>query len=226
MRVIVLLGPPGAGKGTQASLLAQRLGLVHIATGDLLREHQRQGTPLGLQARSYMEKGLLVPDEVVIGMLLERLGRPDCQERGCVLDGFPRTLPQAQALDTALRPHGVERVVLVKVSEGELVRRLGGRWICKVCQRPYHLVSNPPKIAGRCDVDGGELFQREDDRPEAVRQRFQVYQEQTAPLVAYYRGQGKLVEVNGEGSLEAVHRAIVDALASPIGAPQRGGKSL
>lgn len=215
MRVIVFLGPPGAGKGTQASLLAQRLGLVHIATGDLLREHQRKGTPLGQLARSYMEKGLLVPDDVVIQMLLERLGMPDCQRRGCVLDGFPRTIEQAQALDRALGPTGVEKVVLVQVSEEELVRRLGGRWTCRICQRPYHSESNPPKTPGRCDVDGGELYQREDDRPEAVRQRFQVYQQQTAPLVAYYRQQGKLVEVNGQGEVDAVHRAILEALETP-----------
>ncbi|GBD11443.1 Adenylate kinase [bacterium HR23] len=215
MRVLVLLGPPGAGKGTQAVLLAQRLDLVHIATGDLLREHQRQGTPLGLQARSYMEKGLLVPDNLVIQMLLERLRKPDCLQRGCVLDGFPRTLEQARALDEALGPNGVERVVLVQVSEGELVRRLGGRWICRTCQRPYHTVSSPPKVPGRCDVDGGELYQREDDRPEAVRQRLRVYQEQTAPLVAYYRRQGKLVEVNGEGEVEAVHRSILEAVQAP-----------
>lgn len=214
MRVIVFLGPPGAGKGTQASLLAQRLGLVHIATGDLLREHQRKGTPLGQLARSYMEKGLLVPDDVVIQMLLERLGMPDCQ-RGCVLDGFPRTIEQAQALDRALGPTGVEKVVLVQVSEEELVRRLGGRWTCRICQRPYHSESNPPKTPGRCDVDGGELYQREDDRPEAVRQRFQVYQQQTAPLVAYYRQQGKLVEVNGQGEVDAVHRAILEVLETP-----------
>lgn len=214
MRVIVFLGPPGAGKGTQASLLAQRLGLVHIATGDLLREHQRKGTPLGQLARSYMEKGLLVPDDVVIQMLLERLGMPDCQ-RGCVLDGFPRTIEQAQALDRALGPTGVEKVVLVQVSEEELVRRLGGRWTCRICQRPYHSESNPPKTPGRCDVDGGELYQREDDRPEAVRQRFQVYQQQTAPLVAYYRQQGKLVEVNGQGEVDSVHRAILEVLETP-----------
>lgn len=215
MRIIVLLGPPGAGKGTQASLLAQRLGLVHIATGDLLREHQRKGTPLGQLARSYMEKGLLVPDEVVIRMLLERLNSPDCRERGCVLDGFPRTLEQARALDQVLGPAGVERAVLIRVSEAELVRRLGGRWTCRICQRPYHMVSNPPKVPGRCDVDGGELFQREDDRPEAVRQRFRVYQEQTAPLIAYYRQQGKLMEVDGEEDVQAVHKAILGAVETP-----------
>ncbi|MFN3975345.1 MAG: adenylate kinase [Dehalococcoidia bacterium] len=212
MRVIILLGPPGAGKGTQAALLARCLGLSHIATGDLLREHQRKGTPLGNLARSYMEKGLLVPDDLVIRMLLERLGMPDCQERGCVLDGFPRTVEQAQALDRALAPNSVEKTLLLRVSQEELVRRLSGRWTCRVCQRPYHSESNPPKVPGRCDVDGGELFQREDDRPEAVRQRFRAYEEQTAPLIAYYRKQGKLVEINGEGEMDVVHRAILEAV--------------
>jgi adenylate kinase len=159
-----------------------------------------------------MERGLLVPDEVVISMLLERLAQPDCRRRGCVLDGFPRTLPQAQALDQALPSGGVDLAVLMRVSEEELVRRLGGRWTCRLCQRPYHAVSSPPRTPGRCDVDGGELYQRDDDRPEAVRQRFRVYQEQTAPLVAYYQGQGRLVEVDGEGGVEAVHNALVRAI--------------
>ncbi|MBI4337262.1 MAG: adenylate kinase [Chloroflexi bacterium] len=208
---VVLLGPPGAGKGTQARTLAKRLGVVHVASGDLFREHQAKGTELGQNAKTFMAKGLLVPDAIVIAMVLERVARPDCAG-GVVLDGFPRTLEQAKALDRALGEKGLDRVVLLKVSEEELVRRLGGRLICRVCQAPYHRETAPPRVEGRCDRDGGELYQREDDRPEAVRQRFRVYQQQTEPLLDYYRTQKKLREVDGAQEIETVSSKLVGAL--------------
>lgn len=209
----VLLGPPGAGKGTQAKLLAQRLNIPHIASGDLFRTHQERGTPLGLKAREYMERGVLVPDEITIAMVLEHILSLD-RDEGFILDGFPRNLNQAEALDRALRERGreLDRVLYIRVSEGELVRRLSGRLVCRRCQTPYHLESSPPRNPGRCDVCGGELYQREDDTPEAVRRRIQVYQTETAPLVEYYRRAGKLVEVEGEGPLEEVNRRLLESL--------------
>lgn len=208
---VVLLGPPGAGKGTQAQRLAGRLGVPHIASGDLLREHRRRGTDLGRQAEAYMQKGLLVPDDLVVRMVLERLAQPDCRD-GYLLDGFPRTVAQAQALDRALGPEGVERVALLQVPEGELVARLTGRLTCRACGAVYHPVTAPPASPGRCDRCGGELYQREDDREEVVRERLRVYWEQTAPLVDYYRGQGKLVGVDGNGTVEQVTERLLRAL--------------
>ena len=211
---IVLLGPPGAGKGTQARALAESLGVPHIASGDLLREHRQRGTDLGREAQSYMDRGLLVPDDLVIRMILERLSQPDAQ-RGFILDGFPRTLEQAQALDSALGEQAVERVLLFRVSDEEIVRRLSARLTCRVCGAVYNLLTQPPRTPGRCDRCGGELYQREDDRPEVVRQRLRTYWEQTAPLVDHYRRQGKLVEVNGEGPPEEVARRLREALSPP-----------
>ncbi|MDP2952383.1 MAG: nucleoside monophosphate kinase, partial [Chloroflexota bacterium] len=157
---LVLMGPPGAGKGTQAAFLSQRLGLAHVASGNLFREAQEKSSPLGLMARSYMEKGLLVPDEITVKMVLERLAQADCQQ-GCLLDGFPRTMTQAQALDRALAERGqaIDKVVYLKVSEDELLKRLGGRWICRQCQTPYHLIASPPRVPGHCDRCQGELYQ-------------------------------------------------------------------
>ena len=210
---IVLLGAPGSGKGTQAGAISRRLGIAHVASGDLFREAASRGDELGRQAESYMEKGLLVPDEITIGMILERIAAPDCAE-GFMLDGFPRTLEQAKALDEALGARGeaVEIVVYIKVSPEELVRRLSGRFICRSCQTPYHLVSSPPKVAGRCDRCGGELYQRPDDVPETVRKRIEVYFAETAPLIAYYEEAGKLVEINGDGGIEEVGEELVEAL--------------
>jgi len=210
---IVLLGAPGSGKGTQAGAISRRLGIAHVASGDLFREAASRGDELGRQAESYMEKGLLVPDEITIGMILERIAAPDCAE-GFILDGFPRTLEQAKALDEALGARGeaVEMVVYIKVFPEELVRRLSGRFICRSCQTPYHLVSSPPKVAGRCDRCGGELYQRPDDVPETVRKRIEVYFAETAPLIAYYEEAGKLVEINGDGGIEEVGEELVEAL--------------
>ncbi len=211
---IILLGAPGAGKGTQAQTLAKEMGLAHIATGDLFREAQEKGTELGRLARSYMEKGLLVPDEVTVKMLLERLSQPDAVS-GAVLDGFPRTLEQARAFEAALQGRGqqVGRVVYMKVDSAELVRRLSGRWLCRRCQTPYNVVSSPPRVSGRCDRCGGELYQRADDTEETARKRLEVYAQQTAPLVEHYRKQSRLVEVDGGGSIEAVGHALLAAVA-------------
>lgn len=212
--IVVLMGPPGAGKGTQAVRLAQRLGLTHVASGDLFREALAAGTPLGLQAKSYMERGELVPDAVVVEMVLERMGRPDCAQ-GVVLDGFPRTSAQAQALDGALQAQGmrVAAALNLAVPEEELLGRLTGRRICRDCQAPYHVRFNPPLREGVCDRCGGELYQRADDSEATVRRRLEVYQEQTAPLIAYYRGQGLLREADGLGPVDVVTERLVLALA-------------
>jgi adenylate kinase len=210
---LILLGPPGAGKGTQAALLAEARGLAHIATGDMFREAMRSDSELGKQAKAYYERGELVPDELTIRMLLERLSQPDCAG-GCMLDGFPRNLEQAKALDSALaeRGQGVDQVAYIRVSEEELIQRLGGRWTCRGCGAVYHERHSPPATAGRCDQCGGELYQRSDDQPETVRRRLNVYFRETAPLVEYYRGRGKLAEVDGEQGIEAVGQALMDAL--------------
>ncbi len=210
---IVFLGAPGAGKGTQAATVARELNLVHIASGDLFRQAAEQGTELGMQAKSYMEKGTLVPDEITIRMVLERMSAPDC-EHGIILDGFPRNLQQAEALDKALAQQAkvIDKVAYIKVSEEELLRRLTGRWICRQCQVPYHAVNSPPKVWGRCDKCGGELYQRPDDNAQTVKKRLQVYFAETAPLIDYYTRAGKLLEVDGEGSVDEVGRRIVVAL--------------
>lgn len=211
---IILLGPPGAGKGTQAKSLADTLGIVHIASGDLLRDNQERGTELGKMARTYMRQGLLVPDDVIIGMIQERINAADAQE-GYVLDGFPRTLEQARALGEALekQEQHIDKVVNIKVSEEELVSRLAGRWICRKCQRPYHQVNAPPRQEGVCDECGGELYRREDDTPEAVLRRIQVYAQQTAPLIQYYSQKGNLEEVDGGRSIEDVRESLLATVA-------------
>jgi len=208
---IVLLGAPGSGKGTQAGIVSQRFGVAHIASGDLFREAVNRGDELGQQAKSYMEKGLLVPDEITIRMILERIAAPDCAQ-GFILDGFPRTLGQAQALDRVLGERGIDKVVYIKVSTEELVRRLSGRFICRDCQVPYHEITSPPKVPGRCDRCGGELYQRPDDSPETVRKRLEVYFVETAPLIDYYKEAGKLVEINGERGIEEVGEELIAAL--------------
>jgi len=218
---IVLLGAPGTGKGTQAARVAQELKLVHIASGDLFRQALEQGTELGIQAKSYMEKGVLVPDEITIRMVLERISAPGC-EFGVIFDGFPRNLKQAEALDKALAQQGkaIDRVVYIKVSEKELLERLSGRWICRQCQAPYHTVNSPPKVWGKCDQCGGELYQRPDDRVETVKKRLEVYFAETASLIDYYTQEGKLLEVDGEGSVDEVERVIVEALRREIVGPR------
>jgi len=210
---IVLLGPPGSGKGTQAGVIAQKLGLAHVASGDLFREAARRGDKLGKQVKSYMEKGLLVPDKITIKMILERISAPDCK-KGCMLDGFPRTLEQAKALDKALGGNGevIDRVIYINVATDELVRRLSGRFICRSCQMPYHLISSPPKVKGKCDKCDGELYQRADDSAETVRRRLDGYRAETAPLIDYYKKAGKLIEINGAGDIAKISNSIISAL--------------
>ena len=212
----ILFGGPGAGKGTQAAILAERTGLVHITTGELFREAIRQETELGKQAKPYYDRGQLVPDELTIAMLLERLSQGDCA-RGCLLDGFPRTLEQAAALDEALAQEGkaIDKVGYIQVPQDELLRRLSGRWNCRQCGSVYHERFQPPRQAGRCDQCGGELYQREDDKPETARRRLEVYSRQTAPLIDYYRARGKLVEVDGDKSVEEVAENLLAAVEDP-----------
>ncbi len=214
---LILLGAPGAGKGTQAATLSGELGLAHVASGDLFREALKQGTPLGLEAKGYMDKGELVPDGLTVKMVLERLEKPDAAE-GVILDGFPRTQAQAMALDEALESsnRGIDSVLYIKVSDEELVKRLSGRWICRSCQTPYHTVNSPPRTVGVCDRCGGELYQRSDDTEETVRNRLQVFMENTAPLIDYYVNRDRLVEVKGEQEIEAVGREMIDALKSRV----------
>ena len=208
----VFLGLAGAGKGTQAQLLAQRLGVPNVASGDLFRRHQGLGTELGLLAKSYMERGELVPDEVTIGMVLERLGEEDCRG-GVILDGFPRTLQQAMALEQAVGEESIERALYIMVGEDELVRRLSGRVSCQQCGMPYRRDSLPSDAATRCPSCGGELYQRPDDQPEVVRQRLQVQRPGLTQLLDHYAEHGKLVEINGEQSLEDVEKEMLAALA-------------
>jgi adenylate kinase len=214
---IILLGAPGAGKGTQAVMLAEKLNLEQVASGDLFRQALQQETELGIKAKSYMEKGQLVPDEITIQMVLERLSAPDC-ENGAILDGFPRNTQQAEALDKALvqQSKAIDSVVYVKVSEGELLKRLSGRWICRNCQAPYHAVDSPPRVEGKCDRCGGELYQRPDDNVDTVKKRLGVYFTETAPLIDYYQKNGKLLEVNGVGSVNEVNQRIIAALKEVI----------
>jgi adenylate kinase len=213
---VILFGAPGAGKGTQAAILAEKIGLVHITTGELFREAIRQETELGKQAKPHYDRGQLVPDHLTIAMLLERLSQGDCA-RGCLLDGFPRTLEQATALDEALAREGkaIDKVAYIQVSEDELLGRLSGRWNCRQCGSVYHERFQPPRQAGRCDQCGGELYQREDDKPETVRKRLEVYFRQTAPLIDYYRARGKLVEIDGDRPVEEVAESLLAAVESP-----------
>jgi adenylate kinase len=214
---LILLGPPGTGKGTQAKIAAQRLGLAHVATGDLFRENIRNGTELGKQVKAYMDRGDLVPDALTIATLLERIAQPDAQS-GVLLDGYPRTLQQAEALEQALSSQGksVDLALHVTASDEEIVRRLSGRWICKACGEIYHELTRPTKQAGVCDACGGELYQRDDDKPEVVRERLRLQRPPEA-LLEHYRAQGKLVEVDGEQEVDAVTRDLLAAISPGAG---------
>ncbi|MFC1915873.1 adenylate kinase [Chloroflexota bacterium] len=210
---IIFLGAPGAGKGTQAAAVARKMNLVHIASGDLFRQALEQKTKLGLQAKSYMEKGVLVPDETTIQMVLERMTAPDCAT-SIILDGFPRNMEQALALDKALarQSKAIDKVVYIKVSEEELLKRLGGRWVCRHCQTVYNIINSPPEVWGKCDKCGGGLYQRPDDTAETVKKRLEVYFAETTPLIDYYTQKSKLLEIDGVGSVDEVTQRIVAVL--------------
>ena len=219
---LVLFGPPGAGKGTQAQLLKDSLGIEHVSSGDLFRHHLSHGTELGELARGYMNRGELVPDEVTIGMVIDRIsGIADAA--GFMLDGFPRNTAQAQALEAALRERGqrLDRVVHIRVEDGELIRRLSNRYVCRACQRPYArdaATGAPPEQCGDCP-DGGDIYQRDDDTEEAVSNRLSVYHQETAPVLEFYRQRGLLADIPGEQSIGAVHDAVLRILeAAPAGA--------
>lgn len=209
---IVLFGPPGAGKGTQAGLLRERYGAAHISTGDILREAVGNKTEVGLKAKSYMDKGELVPDDVVIAIAKGKLG--SVGDEGFILDGFPRTIAQARALDEALGEIGkpLDAVVNLRVDEEELVRRLSGRRVCPGCGEPYHVDSKPPTVEGKCDKCGGDLAHRADDQPEAIRNRLNVYNSQTTPVLGYYDGSGVLKNIPATGGIEDIAGRIVAAL--------------
>jgi len=209
----IILGAPGAGKGTQADFLSQEIKLPHIASGDLFRQAAEERTEIGLLAKSYMDKGELVPDEVTVRIILDRIEQPDCAA-GCILDGFPRTFQQAKALDKAFEQKGksVDKAIYIDVPSEELVKRLSGRWLCRNCQMPYHMTSSPPKTPGKCDKCGGELYQRSDDKEETVRERLNVFFIQTLSILDYYKLQGKLTKVNGNQEIQEVSEEILSAL--------------
>ena len=211
---LILLGAPGTGKGTQADIIAERFRWPHISTGDMLREAVARGTDLGKQAKAYMDRGELAPDDLVIAMLVGRIGQNDCQS-GFLLDGFPRNLAQAEALDRALADasKAIDLAINITVADAELVRRLSGRWLCRDCGAIYHQVTSPPRVAGKCDKCGGELYQREDDRPETVRARLER-QKPPADLIEHYRRKGRLKDIDGSRPIEAVTADVMAAVSA------------
>jgi len=210
---IILIGAQGSGKGTQADLLARAFGVPHISSGDLLRKEVEEHTEIGLKAKPYLDRGELVPDDLTVAMVLQRLQQADCNP-GVLMDGFPRTIAQAKALDEGLREVGkqIHAVVYLNVPREELLQRLSGRYICKAHQHVYNIYTRPPKEAGKCDLDGSELYQRSDDLGEAVQRRLDIFFNQTIHLLDYYGNQGKVVEVNGNQGIDEVHQALVDAI--------------
>ncbi len=213
---IIVLGAPGAGKGTQADILSQEMNFPHIASGDLFRQALEEKTEVGLLAKSYMDKGKLVPDDVAIKMILERINQPDCTS-GCILDGFPRTLHQAEILDKAFGEQGkaIDKALYIEVPNEKLVKRISGRRLCRVCQTPYHIISSPPKSPGKCDKCGGELYQRSDDKEKTVKERLSIFFAQTVPILDYYKKQNKLIKIKGDFGIQEVARAIISALKAP-----------
>ena len=207
------MGPPGAGKGTQARMLSKKFAIPHISTGNMLREAVKKETPMGIMARTYMDQGALVPDEVVIGIVEERIGQEDCQD-GYILDGFPRTLAQAEALEARLTEgnNTIEHVLNIEVDNEELIKRIAGRRTCRQCGWMCHVVFEPPKVEGICDRCGGELYQRPDDKETTVRARLKVYNEQTAPLIRYFSRKELLRSISGQGSIEEIFRRIIHAV--------------
>ena len=213
-RAVIFLGPPGAGKGTQARQIAESYSVPHLSTGDMFREHVSRGTPLGLRAKPIMERGELVPDDLVLSMVQDRISRPDCAD-GFILDGFPRTLPQAEKLDEILRRRFKAEPLVVHfvVDKNQLMRRLTGRRVCGIGGEIYNIYDHPPKVPGRCDRDGGELIERPDDREEVIAERLAAYQRQTRPLVDYYRQRGVLKDVDGMAAPQAVTKNVLELLA-------------
>ncbi len=218
--IVLLVGPPGAGKGTQATAVSRELGVPHLASGNLFRAAMEAGTPLGNEAKQYMERGELVPDATTIGLVMEELATPE-KARGVVLDGFPRTVAQARALDESLAAQGerVNRVVYIDVPDDQLVKRLSGRWVCPTCGTPYHEFSEPPRVPGRCDREGDALVQRDDDRPEVVRARLQQQVPPMREVVAHYEGQGVVDRIDGTQPIDAVTADIIARLRSGDGEP-------
>jgi adenylate kinase len=214
---LVLLGPVGAGKGTQARRIAQRYGVPHVASGDLLRAHRQQNTPLGQTAAQYMDRGALVPDDLVISMIVDRMRQPDAHH-GVLLDGFPRTVAQARALDKELDEEGrsLRLALYLEVPFEVLVERAAGRWTCRTCQATYNYRVNPPRRPGVCDIDGGELYQREDDRVDVVSERIKIYLRDTVPVVDYYRNRGILRDIDGTQGIEAVAADIERQLEAAV----------
>lgn len=212
---LIMLGAPGAGKGTQAKKISAKYGIPHISTGDIVRANIKGGTELGMKAKAFMDQGQLVPDEITIGMLLDRIKEDDCQ-KGYVLDGFPRTIPQAESLTKALTELGdkIDWAVNVDVPDENIISRMSGRRACLGCGQTYHIVYNAPSQEGICDVCGQELVLRDDDKPETVQKRLEVYHKQTQPLIDYYRGAGVLAEVDGTKDLEEVFQDIVKILGA------------
>lgn len=210
---IVLIGAQGSGKGTQADMLSQALGIPHVASGDLFRKAFDEKTELGLKAKAYVDRGELVPDEITVAMVLGRLAEPVCR-RGVLLDGFPRTIAQAQALDNGLQQMGrqIDLAIYLKVPREELLKRLSGRYICRANQHVYNIYTNPPKVPGICDLDGSELYQRSDDVGEAVQRRLDIFFNETIQLLDYYDHQRKLVEINGDQSIDAVQKDLLNEI--------------
>ncbi len=208
---LIILGPPGSGKGTQADMLSVKYDIPHISTGDILRAAIKEGTELGKKAEGYVRSGALVPDEIVIGIIKDRLKNPS--QKGFILDGFPRTIAQAEALDDTLNELELEMVIELEVSDEEIIKRISGRRLCRRCSASYHLIYSPPKEEGVCDKCGGELYQRDDDKEETIKRRLKVYTAQTKPLIEYYERRGKLKKVDGEPSIPEVQKAILALIA-------------
>lgn len=219
---IILIGAQGSGKGTQAELLSQTFGIPHVSSGDLIRQAIAEKTALGMQAKVYNDRGDLVPDEITVALVINRIEQPDCA-RGVILDGFPRTVKQAEALDKAMQSIGrrIDVAAYLEVPRQELLHRLSGRYICRGNQHVYNIYSNPPKVPGICDIDGSELYQREDDVGEAVQRRLNIFFNETILLLDYYRAQGKLVEVNGNQSIEQVQQVLVEKIRAHVGGEKK-----